>query len=171
MAEVKLRALAEKDLADAFRWRNDPAIWRWTRQNDFLSWENHLAWFKRQAADPTIKMYAVDEGSMLVGVCGLTSIDWPNSRAEFSLYIDPFHHGEGLGRAALTALLDHGFVTLGLMQIWGETFDTNPAAKLFESLGFKKDGTRRAFYYKAGAFTDAHLYSLLRHEWAQRKAG
>jgi hypothetical protein len=118
-------------------------------------------------------MYAVIPNSTpiqtpLVGVCGLTSIDWVNRRAEFSLYIDPDRQKDGLGKAALQTLLHHGFMTLGLNCIWGETFDLNPAAKLFEGLGFIKEGSRRDFYYRDGRFIDAHLYSLLRRHWDNR---
>lgn len=150
-----------------FKWRNDPRIFRWTRQNDLLTLANHRAWFQSQQTDPSMRMYAVLQHGLQVGVCGLTSIDLLNRRAEFSLYIDPECHGHGLGRAALATLMCHGFSCLGLEVIWGETFDGNPAAKMFERLGMKKEGTRRAFYYRHGASISAHLYSLLSSEWAR----
>lgn len=99
------------------------------------------------------------------GVVGLTDIDYVNSRAEFSCYVDPDLQGRGLGRAALLALFKHGFEDLGLNSIWGESFDGNPALKLFESLGMKKDGIRRNFYYRGGRFIDAHLISITRDEF------
>lgn len=149
-----------------FRWRNSPEIMRWTRQNDLLTWERHVAWFQGHQTDPTIKMYGTfTESHEIVGVCGLTSIDLTNRRAEFSLYIGPEHQGKGHGRAALQTLVHHGFMALNLNCVWGETFDGNPAARLFESLGFVKEGSRRDFYYRDGKYLDAHLYSLLRRDW------
>lgn len=167
--QVKLgpfdRSMAEKVRA----WRNDFRVMRWCRQRDMLSDWDQEKWYERQAQDPTIQMYAIltslEGRDELVGVCGLTSIDWLNRRAEFSLYLRPDYHGKGLGGEALKLLLAHGFDNLGLNQIWGESFAGNRAIKTFEALGFKKDGTRRAFYFKDGAFHDAHLYSILREEW------
>lgn len=101
----------------------------------------------------------------MVGVCGLTSIDLHNRRAEFSLYIAPALHGQGFGRKGLELLLTHGFKNLGLNVIWGEVFDGNPAAKLFRRLGFVKEGTRREFYFRDGKFIDAHIVSLTAGEW------
>jgi len=154
-------------------WRNNYDIWRWCRQNDFISDVEQAGWYERQTADPSIRMYKIvlitGSEKTPVGVCGLTSIDWQNRRAEFSLYIDPMKHKQGLGKQALAALLLHGFQNLGLMQIWGECFDGNPALKMFESLGFKKDGVRRQFYFKDGKHHDCQLVSILHSEWLGRQ--
>lgn len=151
-----------------YKWRNDPRVMKWTRQCDLLCVAAHDEWFKKQACDPTLQMYAVivpGDPPAHVGVAGLTSLDLINRRAEFSLYIGPEHQDKGHGSAALMTLLSHGFQTYGLRTIWGETFAANPAAKLFEELGMKKEGSRRDHYYRDGAFIDCHLYSLLRPEW------
>lgn len=141
-------------------WRNDPRISHWCRQHDLISPNEHEAWFKAQENCPHTKMFEVWLLDDLVGVCGLTSIDYIHNRAEFSLYIDPERHGEGLGKKALKTLLKHGFDNYGLNRIWGESFHGNPAIKMFQDLGFEKEGTRRDFYFKGGKFIDAHLYSI-----------
>lgn len=167
---VRLDALREDHLGLLFLWRNDPKIRRWTRQSDLLTWKAHQEWFERIQTDPTVRMYRI-AGALIqetLGVCGFTSIDWQNRRAEFSLYISPEHQGHRLGTEALKTLLHHGFMTLGLNCIWGETFDGNPAAHLFEKIGMIKEGSRRDFYYRDGRFIDAHLYSILRRHWDSR---
>ena len=146
-------------------WRNNYDIWKWCRQNDLISDFDQMDWFERQYKDPTIKMYGVfNSEETLVGACGLTSIDLINRRAEFSLYIGPEHQGLGYGPRALKILLLHAFRNLGLNQVWGETYEGNPASTMFESLGFKKDGTRRKFYFRDGEFIDCHLYSIFESE-------
>ena len=168
-ATLELRALDRSHMDQARRWRNDWRVWAWTRQNDLISDWDQEKWFERQAADPTIKMYAVvsvaNGTDRLVGVAGLTSLDWPNRRAEFSLYVGPEHQRAGFGRRALETLLAHAFGNLGLRQVWGETFDGNPAMKLFGELGFQVDGKRRGFYFKDGKFIDAYLISIMDDEW------
>lgn len=162
---VNLQPLDSTHEEKVREWRNHPEIWKYTRQNDLISDMAQIRWFKKQSEDPSIKMYAIEHSGMTVGVCGLTSLDWPNRRAEFSLYIEPKSQKHHLGTFALKTLLDHGFINLGLHQIWGETFQENPAQKLFQKLGFKLDGVRRDFYFKGGKFIDAYLFSLLSSEW------
>ena len=161
----------DSQMAEVVRsWRNDWSVMRWCRQNDLISDWDQKRWFERQASDPTIQMYALalsfENGKeTLAGVAGFTSIDHFNRRAEFSLYLRPDLHGKGHGKAALRVLLAHGFDNLGFNVIWGECFAENPAARMFESLGFVKEGTRRDFYWRDGRFIDAHLYSLKRTDW------
>ena len=171
---LELRALDSIDAERVRAWRNDHRVWRWCRQLDLISDVAQRGWFERQAQDPSIRMYSVwlkiGDGGDLVGVCGLTSLDFVNRRAEFSLYVAPEKHRQGLGRAALTLLLDHAFANLGLDQVFGEVFDGNPALALFAELGFQLDGKRRAWYYKESRAWDAHLISITRSEWNGRHA-
>lgn len=153
-----------------FDWRNDSRIWKWCRQNDILQTWEHEQWWESLAERDDVRMYeihstATDGETEAVGVCGLTSLDLINSRAEFSLYIDPGQHMRGLGKKALTTLLDHGFKNYGLNLIWGETYDGNPAHKMFLDMGMRQDGTRRQFYFRNGKYIDAHLVSITRDEW------
>jgi len=165
---ISLAPLSSEDSSLAFNWRNNPTIFKWCRQNDFLNLPNHEKWFNSQFDDKNVKFYAIkltDENLYkTIGVAGLTSIDLVNQRAEFSLYVGPENHGKGYGKEALRALVRHGFNILPLNIIWGETYEGNPAYKMFEDVGFKKEGTRREFYNREGKFIDAHLYSIKRGE-------
>lgn len=154
---------------DLPRWRNDERIRKWCRQNDVISMAHHKRWLLWQDTDPNTKMYEIHkvtsdtrlQHETIVGVCGLTSIDWFNCHAEFSLYIGPEHQRQGYARKALRTLLHQAFYGFGMANIYGECFEGNPAAKLFEQLGFKLEGTRRDFYFRNGQYIDAHLYSIL----------
>lgn len=150
-------------------WRNDHRIWQWCRQNDLISDAEQLAWFEKQSKDNTIKMYKTTvktkDKYVAVGVCGFTSIDMTNRRAEFSLYISPNFQGNSFGKKALNCLLTHGFKNLGFNTIWGEVFDGNPAINMFYALGFKHEGTRREFYFRDGKFINAELISIKASEW------
>jgi UDP-4-amino-4,6-dideoxy-N-acetyl-beta-L-altrosamine N-acetyltransferase len=161
-----LRRIEEKDLEQLRTWRNNPTIYNWCRQNNLISKENQLEWFDRQNSDPALRMFVFGENHA-IGVCGLTDIDLINRRAEFSLYIAPEYQKQGFAPLALKELFDYGFYTLGLNVIWGETFDDNPALKLFLRMGLTVEGYRRDFYYKQGKFIGCHLLSLKRAEWDQ----
>lgn len=162
---VQLEPICRRDLEMIRGWRNDPAIWKWCRQNDVIADIDQEKWFERQASDPTVKMYLIRGHGEAVGVCGLTSIDLWNHRAEFSLYIQPKEMKKHYGKKSLETLLHHAFSNLGLHLVWGETFAENPARKLFVQLGFKHDGERIDFYFKDGRYISAGLYSITREEW------
>lgn len=153
-------------------WRNDPRIYAWCRQSDLISDMDQERWIEQQSLDASIRMYSINVNTggedQFCGVCGLTSIDPLNRRAEFSLYIAPTMHQRGLGKKSLETLLAHGFLNLGLNLIWGEAFSGNPAMKLFRRVGFSEEGIRRQFYFKQGKFTDAHLISITEAEWRRR---
>lgn len=166
---ISLAPLDRESVEPIRHWRNDPAIYKWCRQTGLITDADQVEWYDRQRRDPSIRMFIIVDGQKAVGVCGLTSIDLVCRRAEFSLYIAPAFHQMGLGRRALSTLLDFGFKTLGLHSIWGETFDGNPALKLFDRLGFQREGVRRDFYFKDGKFINAHLISLQASEWESAK--
>lgn len=167
---VLLGPMSSLEKSQPYEWRNDPSIYKWCRQYEPLDYTDHLKWFDSLPGRKDIKMYAIwtPDQKFAVGVCGLTDIDLINRKAEFSLYIAPDYQKRGYGEAALNTLCMHGFYTLGLQHIFGETFDGNLAAKMFEKVGFKKEGTRRKFYFRDGAFIDAHLYSMLLEEYVRK---
>ena len=151
---------------DARGWRNERCVWEWCRQNTLISEAAHQRWLERIETDPTIKMFGIhNEILEHIGVCGLTSIDRVNQTAEFSLYIAPHEWKKGYGKDALKTLITHGFNDLNLNRIWGETYDGNPALKMFLSLGMKHEGTSRQAYFRNGRFIDCHRVAVLRSEW------
>jgi RimJ/RimL family protein N-acetyltransferase len=171
---IILNRINETDLDQLQKWRNDERIYKWCRQSNLISDEDQANWYKKQQEDKSMRMFSIyvqdpfeDCGFMesLVGVCGLTDIDLINRRAEFSLYIGPGYQGRGYAKEALNLLFDHGFNTLGLNVIWGETFEGNKAINLFKKFGMRVEGTRRQFYFKEGSFIDAHLISITREEY------
>lgn len=146
-------------------WRNNPEIFKWCRQNDLLTDENHKRWFDEISVSTKIKMFSIYESDVMVGVCGLTDIDLINQRAEFSLYIGPEFQGQGIGKDALQLLCLHGFSAYPLNVIWGESYAGNPAIKMFQKIGFKEEGVRRDFYFRNGCHIDAVLFSIKRDEF------
>ena len=166
LPKVSLKPLAAESLTKILAWRNDQRIFRWCRQCEPISESAHRAWFESIHSAGDIKMFGIHSGeSELIGVCGLTSIDWINRRAEFSLYISPEHHGKGCGESALRRLLRVGFSVFNLNCIWGESFEGNPAVETFKRVGFHFEGKRRSFYFREGKYIDANLWSILRGEY------
>ncbi len=166
MKSLELAPIDSTDCEMIRKWRNDQEIWQWTRHSDFISDADQRDWFESQRKDPATRLFKIAHRHVAIGVCGLTNIDHLHRRAEFSIYIGPEYQKRGYGRAALKLLLAHAFLNVGVAQVYGESFVGNPAIKLFEEIGFKKDGTRRFFYMKNGEYVHTHLFSILGEEWS-----
>ena len=69
--------------------------------------------------------------NILIGMGGLTDIDWINRQAEISLIIAPFARGKGLGKEAAVMVIEWGFKTLNLDYIYGECYNTNETGLQF----------------------------------------
>jgi RimJ/RimL family protein N-acetyltransferase len=157
-------------------WRNSYEVRQWCRQHTLIDIYAQHEWVVNQSDDPKTKMFGIAcfEGKgknpsstpfFEVGVCGLTSIDFINRNAEFSLYIAPQHQRRGYGKKALELLIKHGFEDWNLERIWGETFDKNPARKTFEALGMKKEGTLERSYFREGTYINSHIYAILKDDY------
>lgn len=173
--KVYLMPIEESMLPFLKSYRNNYDVRRWCRQVGLLSDFNQKEWFNKINTDQSIKMFAIieigDDEYMkghLVGVCGLTNIDFINSRAEFSCYIAKDFRLRGYCYSSLNILFGFGFGELNLNVIWGETFEDNPARKTFAKLGMKEEGTRRQFYYKEGKYINAVLVSITKKEFIKR---
>lgn len=153
-----------------FEWRNDPRIYKYTRQNGILTEVEHKNWLNSLGNRTDVRMFGVvmTPASNLeedCGTCGLTSISTTHHTAEFSLFIAPEFQGKGIGRAALTHLFDLGFGAMNLSTIWGETFVDNPALILFSKIGMTKEGILRSRYEKDNKRIDVVPISITREEW------
>jgi RimJ/RimL family protein N-acetyltransferase len=65
---------------------------------------------------------------MLIGMGGLTNIDYINSHAEISLILEPGHRGKGLGMESVKMLVAEGKGNIGLKTIWGEVYNCGNVA-------------------------------------------
>ena len=81
--------------------------------------------------------------------------------ADLGLMVDIRFRRRGVGRALLEAAVEwapeHGVAKLELHVFpWNE-----PAIALYESLGFEREGYRRAHYRRAGEYVDAIVMALV----------
>lgn len=70
----------------------------------------------------------------LVGIAGLTNIEWENGRAEIALMIGNPYRGKGYGTEALNLLIDWGFGRMRLHSIYGVVYKCNPYLAWWEQL-------------------------------------
>lgn len=100
------------------------------------------------------------------GVCAIEEIVWPHRAAWISIALGPDFHGKGFGKDTMQLLVRYGFNELNLHRLSLTVFSYNQAAiSLYESLGFKHEGTYREFIQRDGKRYDMHLYGLLDSEY------
>ena len=96
----------------------------------------------------------------------LTEPDEPRQRHVGDLNMVATHAdwlGRGVGRALSEAIVDLGFNWLNLTRLGLIVFTDNTAAiKLYESLGFRVEGTMPQLGFGSGKWMDAHMMGLLR---------
>ena len=177
---IRLRPLEREDLRQLRDWRNDPEIFSRVREYRYLNMENQEAWFNSLRDDRKTIMFGVEdrtpteyggENRILIGVCGLTYIDWIAQKAEISLYIgDKDYRGMGIGLKMLNLLAKYAFEECNLIRLWGEIYDSEPIIQLFKRAGYIKEGELRQHAYKNGKYVNSHFYGLLREEWRKKNA-
>ena len=75
----------------------------------------------------------------------------------------------GIGGGALRLLCDYAFTVRNLDRVYAEVFTFNTRSmRLFEGVGFQREGTLRQHEYHNGVRQDMHVYGILRDEFYAR---
>jgi [ribosomal protein S5]-alanine N-acetyltransferase len=103
----------------------------------------------------------------LIGSLSLTSIERGSLQSCLLGYkMDARHRRRGYMREAVTAVIDHAFVAMGLHRIEATVMPSNHASlALLESLGFRNEGCARALIQIQGTWEDHFRLALLSDEW------
>ena len=104
----------------------------------------------------------------LIGFTSINDIDLRNLRAEWggTLIGEKKYIGKGIGKEASKLMLSYLFNQYPIRKCYAYCLEQHPATKkLFESLGFKKDGVLREHIYKDGSFKSLLIYSILKEEF------
>lgn len=115
---------------------------------------------RRRAGLPLFVFRRAD--NTLVGGVTLSHIRYGASRsASIGYWIGQPFIRKGYARAAISAVLDHAFTTLGLNRVEAACQPENLASrKLLESLGFTQEGVARDYLFINGAWRDHLLFAI-----------
>jgi RimJ/RimL family protein N-acetyltransferase len=107
------------------------------------------------------------ENDEIIGYAEIEGILWSHRVGWITIAIgDKSYWGNGYGKEILQRLLAYGFNELNLHRLQLTVFDYNKRAiNLYESLGFKQEGTFREFLRRDGKRHNMLLYGLLHSEW------
>lgn len=163
---VQLRRMGPQDAADVVRLRSDPDVQTQLFSERPPTVAEHLRWLADVDARGDRHEFMIVErtSGQSVGTIGLSRIDPTHRRAEYGVLIgEPGARGKGLASEASRLLLDYAFRTLGLVRVYLHVFADNAAAvRLYERVGFLREGLLRRHVYKGGRFRDVVAMAAVR---------
>lgn len=104
-------------------------------------------------------------GEELIGTAGISVFGNPRMRhsASLGIMVLPQYQGQGVGRALMEALLDLADRWLLLVRVeLGVYPDNTRAIRLYESLGFQREGVKRKAAIRNGEYVDEVMMARLR---------
>lgn len=158
------------DIEEIVAWRNDRYLTqslaaverRWEKADV----EN---WIARSCQSDEQRFYIIADASdnAPVGFARLMFIDWDSFTAEIGFAIGRgTNHGKGYGTRGLELLLGKAFEKEKLRRVHLKVASDNHAAiRLYESVGFVREGTLRKHFLRGTDSIDMVLYGLLVSEW------
>lgn len=169
--QVKVRKFNENDINLKVKWINDSAINKYLHYNLPLEESKTLIWYEKikdleNRLDCTIDVLKNDSIDS-VGLIGLLNIDNINKKAEFYICLgEKNYHGQGIAKKASIEMIKQGFDRYNLNKIYLYTEVENIGAqKLFESIGFRKEGLLVEDLIYNGKKIDRFVYGINRKDF------
>jgi RimJ/RimL family protein N-acetyltransferase len=169
---LRLRAPRVEDASALFAIYSDPAV---TRFIAFGAWraidaahEQIERERREMAAGDAVRLCIVRAAdARVIGSCSLFRLHEQSRRAEVGYALASAAWGQGIARETVSALLRHGFETMGLRRIEADIDPRNAAsARCLERLGFVREGLLRERWIVEGEVSDTAMYGLLARDWA-----
>lgn len=126
---------------------------------------------KTQDTSTSILLFiALKDSDEVIGDIALQSIDHLNRNATIRISIDSKENrGKGYGTEAINLLLEHAFGIMNLHRIELNVFTFNEKAyKVYEKIGFKKEGVQRDALFYDHEYHDSILMAILEDEWRSK---
>lgn len=167
---VGIRAIEKSDLPLIQSWRNNDEIRRYFREYREFSMTQKENWYEGMLKDNRFEMFAMVDisASKVVGVAGLTYIDWVNRHADVHFYIgeEGAWIDDVYAPKAFKVILDYGFGIMNLNKLWAEIYEIDvKKLAFFQNNGFQIDASLREHYFYKGKYYTSHILSLLRREY------
>lgn len=170
---VRLTSLYPSDAQAMARWYEDGEFARlFDASPAFPKSESSLnRWMDnierdRDTYSLAIRMLYSDD---LIGYVQIDGIQWTHGTGWLAIGIgNASHRSKGYGTEALRLTLRFAFHELNLHRLQLSVFSYNQSAqRLYEKLGFKREGVFRECLMRDGQRHDMIFYGLLAHEWEE----
>lgn len=169
---VRLRAPRDADAVTVVPWLNDLNTMRLLDGGAPVpkTVESERAWIREQGD----RLFSVEtcEGEFL-GTCASFSENEQSRHCVVGWFIgDPALRGKGYGSDMIRVFLKYLFEERNMERVALTVNSYNEkAVRLYERLGFVREGILRDHVFTRGGFFDAYAYSMLRREYAEKVGG
>ncbi|MCF8715773.1 GNAT family N-acetyltransferase [Joostella atrarenae] len=164
---IYLRALEAEDLDFLYALENDEKIWEvsetLTPYSKYILKE-YLANSHRDIFEvKQLRLVISDYNNNILGLIDLFDFNPKNKRAGVGIVVlEEGNRNRGVGREALSLLIDYAFKHLDLHQLYANISENNkPSIHLFSNLGFERVGVKKDWNYTSGEFHDEILYQKI----------
>ena len=165
---ITLRARTDDDIDALFSIASD--LGTWEERNPSTpspltrsAYEDRLA---KTDADTNVR-FVIDVAGEAVGSVGLFDFDELARHAEVGIALRSESRGKGIGTAAISQIVEFGFVRCNLRRVHLQAISSNVAAiRAYEKAGFVIEGRQREHAWVRGHYEDIVVMGILRSEWA-----
>lgn len=158
--KLYLRSITAEDASDRYlSWINDPEVTKGLVTGTHPSEMSALRAYIQQCIeqrDTIMLAICAQENDLHIGNIKLDRFDHVARTAELGIMIgDADYWGKGYGSEACKLVLEYARAGLNLRKVSLTVFSNNPAAiKLYEKLGFEREGTLKKHIYADGDYHD-----------------
>ncbi len=165
---LTIREFKESDIELKLKWINDPENNFFLHYNIPLNSEDTFKWYENK--DNTIRLDCVIEyDNNRVGLIGLLNINKTDCKAEFYITIGEHNYkNKGIATSSSILILEYAFKKLGINKVYlNVDFDNEPAIRLYEKLGFEKEGHFKEDIFRKSdnQLIDRCRYAIMRQEF------
>ena len=116
---------------------------------------------------PTDIVFGIEIDGKLIGTVGIHRINWASRNGYLGIAIfDKGFWNRGIGTEATSLILKYAFEYLNLHKILLEVYEYNERAiRVYEKLGFKREGILRKNHYLKGKYHDVIVMGILQEEY------
>lgn len=164
---IDLRTVEHGDLADVAKLRNEPSTWSQLTDPIPVTDKDQEAWFSSISLRAgRFWAIACNKASPFIGLVRMDERDTQNRSLRVGLDVVPKMRGCGYGTAIYETLLSYSFRELNVHRLWLQVLETNERAiRLYEKLGFRREGTLRDAVFRNGAYVGYVVMSMLEQEY------
>ncbi|KAB2332109.1 GNAT family N-acetyltransferase [Cytobacillus depressus] len=163
-----LREVVPSDAASILTYLSDQEVMEYFGMEPFQSEQDALEeiqWYNEIFSNKTgIRWGITIKGNdAVIGSCGFHDLSKKHVRGEIGAELSKDYWRKGIMTEALSAIIPYGFNHFNLMRIQALIEPPNTASiRLFERIGFSREGLLRKYEYTCGKFDDLYMYSLLK---------
>ncbi len=167
---LRVRIPRAGDAGALFALARDPEVTRWFSWGPYERIDEARAYLGRlpgqRARGEQLDLVVEDPRTGPIGISGLSEFAPRDRRATIGTWLGRERWGTGANREVKALMCHLAFDVLGLQRLTGyANVEHARSQRALEGIGFRREGTLRAYHRHAGRALDVAVFSLLCADW------